>query len=132
MVTSIVLMMDPVYSQEHKPLSDAELAELRKEYNDLHLKTGMHERRLEVFRKILREERYRPVRQVKMFYEPTVFIKGTVEEIGINREALEKYVALRFLNSFAFLQSDFHFKDTLTPSEMGFFECEVPQEGRYN
>jgi hypothetical protein len=73
----------------------------------------------------MRESEYRPAREIKRFTEPTIRLRGTAEEIGLDSRTLESFLELKFLQKFAFLQSDFAFEKTYETWEIGLFECEA-------
>jgi hypothetical protein len=119
-----VLVTPHAYSQEHKPLSDEELSKLKEEYKDLGLRSGMEKRRTELYMKMLQGDEHSPVRRIKMFLEPAVFIKGSAQKIGFSNGELAKYLIARFLEKFSFLQKDYH-DDGYASDEIGLFRCEV-------
>src|SRR6476661_9120178 len=68
---------------------------------------------------------YRPAGDIKKFAEPTILLRGTAEKIGLDRQSLSSFLGMKFLNEFAFLQSDFAFDKTYQTWEIGLFECET-------
>jgi len=68
---------------------------------------------------------YRPAREIKKFIEPTILLRGTAAEIGLDSRTLDTFLEKQFLQDFAFLQSDFAFDKTYETWEIGLFECEV-------
>jgi len=68
---------------------------------------------------------YRPAGDIKKFAEPTILLRGTAEKIGLDRQSLSSFIGMKFLNEFAFLQSDFAFDKTYQTWEIGLFECET-------
>ena len=68
---------------------------------------------------------YRPAGGIKKFAEPTILLRGTAEKIGLDRQSLSSFLGMKFLNDFAFLQSDFAFDKTYQTWEIGLFECET-------
>ena len=68
---------------------------------------------------------YRPAREIKRFIEPTILLRGTAAEIGLDSRTLDTFLEKQFLQDFAFLQSDFAFDKTYETWEIGLFECEV-------
>ena len=68
---------------------------------------------------------YRPAREIKRFIEPTILLRGTAAEIGLDSRTLDTFIEKQFLQDFAFLQSDFAFDKTYETWEIGLFECEV-------
>ena len=73
----------------------------------------------------IQDNGYRPAGGIKKFAEPTIRLKGTAEKIGLDRQSLSGFVGMKFLNDFAFLQSDFAFDKTYQTWEIGLFECET-------
>ena len=69
---------------------------------------------------------YRPAREIKKFLEPSVLLKGTAQQIGLETRPLASVLEQKFLKEFAFLQSDFTFdKKTYETWEIGVFECDA-------
>jgi hypothetical protein len=68
---------------------------------------------------------YRPARDIKRFTAPTVRLRGTAGDIGLDSRALASVLETQFLDEFAFLQPDFSFDKTYETWEIGLFECEV-------
>jgi len=68
---------------------------------------------------------YRQAGGIKKFVEPTILLRGTAEKIGLDRQSLSSFLGMKFLNGFAFLQSDFAFDKTYQTWEIGLFECET-------
>jgi len=68
---------------------------------------------------------YRPAREIKKFIEPTILLRGTAAEIGLDSRTLDTFLEKQFLQDFAFIQSDFAFDKTYETWEIGLFECEV-------
>ena len=67
----------------------------------------------------------RPGREIKQFTAPTIHLKGTAEEIGLDSRMLASLVEVKFLQEFTFLQHDFVFEKTYETWEIGLFDCEV-------
>jgi hypothetical protein len=68
---------------------------------------------------------YRPAHDIKRFTAPTIRLRGTAEEIGLDSRALASVLQTQFLEEFAFLQPDFGFDKTYETWEIGLFECDV-------
>jgi hypothetical protein len=68
---------------------------------------------------------YRPAHDIKRFTSPTIRLRGTAEDIGLDGRALGSVLATQFLEEFAFLQPDFAFDKTYETWEIGLFECDV-------
>lgn len=73
---------------------------------------------------------YRPARSIQKFTEPTILLKGTAEEIGLDSRSLASFLGSQFLEDFGFLQGDFAFAKTYETWEIGLFECETWTVGR--
>lgn len=73
----------------------------------------------------MQDSDYRPEREIKRFTEPTVLLRGTAEDIGIDSRTFASFLEKTFLEDFAFLQSDFAFEKTYETWEIGLFECET-------
>jgi|GEM_PF-654283 hypothetical protein len=73
----------------------------------------------------MQDNEYRPAGGIKKFAEPTIQLRGTAEKIGLDRQSLSSFIGTKFLNEFAFLQSDFVFEKTYQTWEIGIFECET-------
>ena len=72
-----------------------------------------------------------PAREIKQFTVPTVQLRGTAEEIGIDARALTDMLEKRFLQDFAFLQTDFTFDKTYETWEIGLFGCALWTVGNH-
>ena len=68
---------------------------------------------------------YGPAREIKQFTEPTIQLRGTAEEIGIDGRALADVLEKKFVQDFAFLQNGFAFEKTYETWEIGLFGCAV-------
>lgn len=68
---------------------------------------------------------YGTAREIKRFTRPTILLRGTAESIGLDNRALANALQKKFLEDFAFLQSDFAFDKTYETWEIGLFECEA-------
>jgi hypothetical protein len=116
---------DPSYDQSFNLLSDDELPALQQRYPRFHAILAKDETRPEPSKETLRESEYRPAREIKRFPEPTILLRGTAEEIGLDSRTLDSFLEMRFLHNFAFLQNDFAFDKTYQTWEIGLFECEA-------
>jgi hypothetical protein len=67
----------------------------------------------------------RPARGIKQFTAPTVQLRGTAEDIGLDSRTLASLLEAKFLQEFTFLQNDFSFEKTYETWEIGLFDCEV-------
>src|SRR5690348_11427215 len=50
----------------------------------------------------MHEREYRPAREIRRFTEPTIALRGTAEDIGLDRRALESVLEAQFLQDFSF------------------------------
>jgi hypothetical protein len=92
---------------------------------EVHTVAAKDERRTDPSRDSTQASEYRPAREIKRFTEPTIFLRGTAEEIGLDSRTLTTFLERQFLRDFAFLQSDFAFEKTYETWEIGLFECEA-------
>jgi hypothetical protein len=79
----------------------------------------------------LHEQDYRPAREIRRFTEPTVLLRGSAEEIGLDRRTLATVLHTQFLQEFYFLQTDFAFDKTYETWEIGLFACEAWTVGNH-
>jgi hypothetical protein len=73
----------------------------------------------------LQEREYRPAREIRRFTEPTITLRGSAEDIGLDRHALGNVLEAQFLKEFTFLQEDFTFEKTYETWQIGLFTCEA-------
>ena len=73
----------------------------------------------------MHEGEYRPAREIRRFTEPTILLRGSAEEIGLDRHSLGSVLEAQFLQDFSFLQSDFAFDKTYETWQIGLFACEA-------
>lgn len=74
---------------------------------------------------------YGPARDIKQFTQPTIQLRGTAEEIGIDGRALADELEKKFVQDFAFLQNGFAFEKTYETWEIGLFGCTVWTVGNH-
>jgi len=129
-VQSALLMLllcdpDPSYDQSFQLLSDDKMPAFQQ--GDARLRTVLErdETRPEPPKDTLRDSDYRPARAIKQFAEPTLLLRGTAEEIGLDSHTLDSFLETKFLQDFAFLQDDFAFDKKYETWEIGLFECEA-------
>ena len=91
---------------------------------------GRHEIRVALAKDTRQESDYRPTRDIKIFTAPTLVLRGTAEEIGLDNRTLTSFLETHFLQEFAFLQTAFAFDKTYETWEIGLFECEVWTVGK--
>jgi hypothetical protein len=127
---SVLLMLmlcypDPSIDQSFTLLSDDELPAWQQNYARFRTVLGRDKTRPEPAKETTRESGDRPAREIKRFTEPTILLRGTAEEIGLDNRTLDSFLEMKFLQTFAFLQSDFAFDKTYETWEIGLFECEA-------
>src|SRR5262245_17336768 len=66
---------------------------------------GRNKNRVEPKKDILQGSTYRPAREIKRFTEPTIVLRGTAQEIGLDGRTLADFLEKHFLKDFGFLQS---------------------------
>jgi hypothetical protein len=116
----------PSYGQSFHFLSDDELPALQERDARFRTVLGRDEpTRPDPSKETIRESEYRPAREIKRFTEPTILLRGTAEDIGLDSRTLDSFLEMKFLQNFAFLQSVFAFDKTYETWEIGLFECEV-------
>lgn len=71
------------------------------------------------------ESEDRPAREIKQFTAPTILLRGTAVELGLDSRTLTSFLETHFLEDFAFLQNDFAFDKTYETWEIGLFACEA-------
>ena len=112
------------YGESYQLLFDKELSSLEQHYARLRTVAGMDEKRREP-KNTMQESGNRPAGGIKKFAEPTILLRGTAEEIGLDKQKVSSFLGMKFLNDFAFLQRDFAFDKTYQTWEIGLFECEA-------
>ena len=75
--------------------------------------------------KDMQDGAYGAARGIKRFTGPTIQLRGTAEEIGLETRTLVSALESKFLRDFAFLQGDFAFDKTYETWEIGLFDCEA-------
>lgn len=90
-----------------------------------HLVAGKEETRPEPSKEMMQDGAYRPARAIKRFTAPTIHLRGTATEIGLDSRTLTGSLESKFLEGFAFLQGDFSFDKTYETWEIGLFDCEA-------
>jgi hypothetical protein len=79
----------------------------------------------------MHERDYRPAREIRRFTEPTITLRGSAEEIGLDRRALTSVLEAQFLQDFSFLQQDYAFDKTYETWQIGLFACEAWTVGNH-
>lgn len=115
----------PSYDQSFTLPSDAGLSPTHQRFAGFHTVVGRDETRAEPPKDTIQGSDYQPARGIKRFTEPTILLRGTAAEIGLDSRTLDNFVEKQFLQDFAFLQSDYAFDKTYETWEIGLFECEV-------
>jgi len=121
----MLLYPDPSYDQSYHLQSADELPALQQRDARFRTVLGRDETRPGPSKETTRESEYRPAREIKRFTEPTILLRGTAEEIGLDSRTLDSFLEMKFLQNFAFLQSDFAFDKIYETWEIGLFECEA-------
>ena len=86
---------------------------------------GKDETHTEPSTNIAPESEYRPAREIKQFTAPTILLRGTAVELGLDNRTLASFLEMQFLEDFAFLQNDFAFDKPYETWEIGLFACEA-------
>jgi hypothetical protein len=123
----ILMLFSPgtSYDQSFTLLSDGEWSAWQQGYAGIPIAVGKDETQAEPSKETVQESNSRPAREIKRFTEPTILLRGSAEEIGIDTRTLAGILEKRFLQDFAFLQSDFAFGKTYETWEIGLFVCET-------
>jgi hypothetical protein len=69
-----------------------------------------------------RDGDYGPAREIKRFTGPTIQLRGSAEQIGLDSRVLASALEVKFLQDFAFLQGNFAFDKTYETWEIGLFD----------
>jgi hypothetical protein len=122
-----MMWLHPVlsYNQSFQLPSGDESPAARQDHSVFRTVAGKHETRAEPPTETTQEGEYRPAREIKRFTEPTILLRGTAEDIGLDSRALATFLGKQFLQDFAFLQNDFAFDKTYETWEIGLFDCEA-------
>jgi hypothetical protein len=80
---------------------------------------------IEPSKETMQEREFRPAREIRRFTEPTILLRGSAEDIGLDRRGLAGVLEARFLQDFSFLQTDFAFDKTYETWQIGLFACEA-------
>jgi hypothetical protein len=123
----ILMLFSPgtSYDQSFTLLSDDEWPAWQQGYAGIRIAVGKDETRAEPSKETVQESDSRPAREIKRFTEPTILLRGTAEDIGLDSRTLASSLEKKFLQDFAFLQSDFAFEKTYETWEIGLIECEA-------
>jgi hypothetical protein len=132
LLTALPLLLSfslpPTYAQQSKFLSDNELPASQQGHRTVLAKD---ETRPEPSNDTVPGPDYRPAREIKQFTAPTMVLRGTAEEVGLDSRSLAGFLGTQFLSDFAFLQTDFAFDKTYETWEIGLFECEAWTVGKH-
>ncbi|MDF2458975.1 MAG: exported protein of unknown function [Nitrospira sp.] len=127
--SALLLMMSvspaPSYDQSLRLGSDSEWAASQQRYAPVHAIVGKDETRPEPSKEMMRDGDDGSARGIKRFTGPTLQLRGTAEEIGLDSRTLATALHMKFLQDFAFLQGDFAFDQTYETWEIGLFDCEA-------
>jgi hypothetical protein len=121
----LVVFPGPSYDQSFHLLPADESPALQQRYAGFRTVAGRDKTPAEPSKETMQEREYRPARDIKKFTAPTMLLKGTAEEIGLESRSLTGFLEKQFLQDFAFLQSDFAFDKTYETWEIGLFGCEA-------
>ena len=125
------LFLQPTEAQQAKFLSDDESAASQQRDARYRTLLAKDETRPEPSNDTMAGPDYRPAREIKRFTEPTMVLRGTAEEVGLDSRSLAGFLGTQFLDDFAFLQTDFAFDKTYETWEIGLFECEAWTVGKH-
>ena len=118
----MVLYPGTSYDQSFTFQTDDQWPALQQGYAGIRVAVGKDETRAGPS---VQESDSRPVREIKQFTEPTILLRGTAEDIGLDSRTLASSLEKRFLQEFSFLQTDFAFEKTYETWEIGLFACEA-------
>ena len=121
----IVPSLEPSYAQSSKLLPDAELPASQERQPRFHTVFAKDETRPGPSNDTIGDSDYRPAREIKRFTTPSIRLKGTAIEVGLDSRTLAGFLETHFLQDFSFLQSDFTFDKTYETWEIGLFDCEA-------
>jgi hypothetical protein len=121
---------DPSYDQSLRLLAGDEPPAGQKPHAGSRTDTGRESTQAGPSKEPPQDSEYRPARGIQKFTEPTILLKGTADEIGLDSRTLASFLGSQFLEDFAFLQGDFAFAKTYETWEIGLFECEAWTVGR--
>lgn len=121
----MVLYPGTSYDQSFTFQTDDQWPAWQQGYAGIRVAVGKDETRAEPSKETVQESDSRPAREIKQFTEPTILLRGTAEDIGLDSRTLASSLEKRFLQEFSFLQSDFAFEKTYETWEIGLFECEA-------
>jgi hypothetical protein len=113
------------YDQSFTFLSDGEWPAWQQGCAGICIAVGKDGTRAEPSKETVQESDSRPAREIKRFTEPTILLRGSAEDIGLDSRTLASFLEKKFLQDFAFLQIDFAFEKTYETWEIGLFECEA-------
>lgn len=94
-------------------------------HSPLHTIREKNDTRPEPSTEMSRDGEYGPAREIKRFTGPTIQLRGTAEQIGLDSRVLASALEVKFLQDFAFLQGNFAFDKTYETWEIGLFDCEA-------
>jgi hypothetical protein len=122
----LLMLIDPgsSYGQSFQLPSEDERPASQRDAT-VHTAAAKDETQPEPSKEIMQNGAYRPAREIKRFTGPTIQLRGTAEEIGLDGRTLTSALESRFLEGFAFLQGDFAFDKTYETWEIGLFNCEA-------
>jgi hypothetical protein len=129
MLHSALLLMliapAPSYDQSLRLGSDDDRPVSQQRHNLLPMVLAKDDTRPDPPKEMLPDGAYGPAREIKRFTGPTIQLRGTAEEIGLDSRTLASALEMKFLQDFAFLQGNFAFDKTYETWEIGLFDCEA-------
>lgn len=121
----ILVSPSPSYDQAFRLGSEGEWTASQQRRAPFHTVLEKNDTRPDPSKELMREGEYGPAREIKRFTGPTIQLRGTAEEIGLDSRALASGLEMKFLQDFAFLQGNFAFDKTYETWEIGLFDCEA-------
>ena len=127
----IVLYPVPSFDQSFPSLSGDEWPTVQQRSGAFLTVVPRDEARAAPSKESRQESEDRPARDIQRFAEPRIRLRGTAEDIGLDSRTLVNVLEKKFLQNFAFLQSDYAFDKTYETWEIGLFECEAWTVGNH-
>ena len=115
----------PSYDQSFRLGSEDEWPASQQRHAPFHTVREKNDARPDPSKEMLQDGEYGPAREIKRFTGPTIQLRGTAEEIGLDSRTLANALEMKFLQDFAFLQANFAFDKSYETWEIGLFDCEA-------
>src|SRR5688572_4252354 len=130
MLQSVLLLLmvvspTPSDGQSFRPGSGDEWQASQPRHAPFHTILDKNDTRPEPSTEMSRDGEYGPAREIKRFTGPTIQLRGSAEQIGLDSRVLASALEVKFLQDFAFLQGNFAFDQTYETWEIGLFDCEA-------